>query len=199
MSKLRVLVGCEESGVVRRAFLGHEHEAFSCDLLPARDDSGWHIQADIFDAIKSQPWELIILHPPCQYIAVSGNRWYAGTKQRSQAQEWTQKLWNAAIDTGAMVCLENTVGLKLWQQDSITGAMNLYKPQWIQPWQFGHPTTKKSGLWLHGLPDLEPTDIVTPNSHKVWKMGPSPTRSRDRATTYLGIADAMAEQWGRYD
>jgi len=188
---MRVLVACEESGVVRRAFRGRGHDAWSCDLLPARDGDPHHLQGDIFDSIRCDgPWELIIQHPPCQHIAVSGNRWHAGTWQRRQATEWTIDLWNAAVDhsrSGGRVCLENPVGLK------IPGV----KPQWIQPWQFGHPTTKKTGLWLHNLPPLEPTDIVQPTEHRVWKMSPGPDRARDRATTYLGIADAMATQWGK--
>ena len=182
---MRVLIGCEESGVVRRAFKGRGHDVWSCDLLPARDGSPHHYQQDI-GSVLNRHWDLIILHPPCQYIAVSGNRWYAGTKEREQATKWTRKLFFNACDTGAMVCLENPVGLK------ISGV----KPQWIQPYEYGHPETKKTGLWLHNLPPLEPTDIVEPTRERVWRMPPGPNRSRDRATTYLGIADAMAAQWG---
>jgi len=134
----------------------------------------------------TEPYDLIILHPPCQYICVSGNRWYAGTPERQWATGWTVGLWIKATSVCDRVCMENPVGLK------IPGV----KPQWIQPWQFGHPETKKTGLWLHGLPELVPTDIVVPNRNRVHRMPPSPNRSRDRGTTYLGIADAFASQWG---
>lgn len=182
---VRVLIGCEESGVVRRAFRGRGHESVSCDLLPARDGDSNHLQIDVFEVIRSG-WDMVILHPPCTHIAVSGNRWYAGTKARQDSQEWTQRLWDFACQNADRVCLENPVGLKIHN----------VKPQWVQPWQFGHPETKKTGLWLHNLPPLEPTDVVEPNRERVWRMPPGPNRARDRATTYLGIADAMADQWG---
>jgi hypothetical protein len=187
--RVRVLIGCEESGVVRRAFRGYGHQAWSCDLLPARDGSNWHWKENIMDELApyiDRNYDLIILHPPCQYICVSGNRWYAGSDERDKALCWTEKLWNIARDVCPRVCLENPVGLTLLPD----------KPQWIQPWQYGHPTTKKTGLWLHGLPPLEPIDIVQPTENRVHRMPPGPNRSRDRATTYLGIAEAMASQWG---
>jgi hypothetical protein len=184
--RLRVLIGCEESGVVRRAFRGYGHDATSCDVLPARDKGLDHYEGDVLHLLGDSHWDLIILHPPCQYIAVSGNRWHAGSDERDKALCWTEKLWNIARDVCPRVCLENPVGLTLLPD----------KPQWIQPWQYGHPTTKKTGLWLHGLPPLVPSDIVTPNSNVVHRMPPGPNRSRDRATTYLGIAEAMASQWG---
>jgi len=181
---MRVLIGCEESGVVRRAFTAAGHDAWSCDLLPARD-GGEHLQMDVLSAVTAHRWDLIILHPPCTLIAVSGNRWYAGTAEREQAQRWTYRLWLCARAMAPRVCLENPVGLKLPD----------YKPQWIQPWQFGHPETKKTGLWLHNLPPLKPTNIVEPTQQRVWRMPPGPNRQRDRSETYAGIAQAMAEQW----
>jgi hypothetical protein len=191
---LRVLIGCEESGVVRRAFRGRGHDATSVDLLPARDNPDYgHIQGDIMAALALE-WDLVILHPPCQYIAVSGNKWHAGTDARKQAIDWTIKLWEQAKLCAPMVALENPVGLK------IPGV----KPQWVQPWQFGHPETKKTGLWLHGLPPLVPTDNkkavvdLLPDNVKMrlHYLPPSPDRAKIRSTTYLGIADAMAAQWG---
>ena len=183
---MRVLVGCEESGVVRRAFNGRGHYAVSCDLVNSRDNSDRHLQMDVLKAIKCYSWDLIILHPPCTHIAVSGNRWYAGTQLRESAIEWTVALWERAKRNAQRVCLENPVGLK------IPGIA----PQWVQPWQFGHPETKKTGLWLHNLPPLEPTDTVEPTKARIWRMPPGPNRARDRSTTFLGIADAMAAQWG---
>jgi hypothetical protein len=190
---MMVLVGCEESGVVRRAFKGRGHFAMSNDLVSARDCDDFHFVADVFDAIATTQWDLIILHPPCTYIAVSGNAWHAGTLRRREAIEWTVKLWEAATAACDKVCLENPVGLKL-------PGVN---PQWIQPWQFGHPESKKTGLWLHGLQPLQETDNVKavydalPDKLRMRKhyMSPGPNRARDRSTTYLGIADAMAEQW----
>ena len=124
---MRVLIGCEESGVVRRAFRGRGHRAKSIDLLPARDKSPHHFQSEIMEFIThSAGYDLIILHPPCTYIAVSGNRWYAGTQERDNAIDWTIRLWDTACATGARVCLENPVGLKIPD----------VKPQWIQPYQF---------------------------------------------------------------
>ncbi len=193
---MRVLIGCEESGVVRRAFRGRGHDAYSCDLLPARDGDRHHFQVDVTDPIMHGEWDLVILHPPCQYIAVSGNRWHAGTKERREAQNWTQQLWTLARGKVKRVALENPVGLRLTNWGMFENDWEQVKPQWVQPWQFGHPTTKKTGLWLHNLPKLEPTDIVRPNENRVWKMPPSATRARDRSTTCLGVADAMAAQWG---
>jgi hypothetical protein len=185
LSSLKVLIGREESGVVRRAFRAAGHNAWSCDLLPARD-GGEHFQMDVIGAITHIRWDLIILHPPCQYIAVSGNRWHAGTPNRANAKLWTYKLWLIARGHADRVCLENPVGLQLPD----------YKPQWIQPWQFGHPETKKTGLWLHNLPPLVPTNIVEPTQQRIWRMPPGPNRQRDRSETFSGIAEAMANQWG---
>ena len=182
---MRVLIGCEESGVVRRAFRAAGHDAWSCDLLPARD-GGEHLQMDVMEAVSNDWWELIVLHPPCTHIAVSGNRWYAGTEERRKAVEWTEALWLRARALCLRVALENPVGLKL----------DGFKPQWVQPWQFGHPETKKTGLWLRNLPPLMPTNIVEPTEQRIWRMAPGPNRQRDRSETYTGIAQAMVEQWG---
>jgi hypothetical protein len=186
---MKVLVACEYSGRVRDAFLERGHDAYSCDLLPA-DDGGQerHYQQDCNEVI-SQGWDIIIMHPPCTALAVSGNRWY-GTgmpkhSDRLESIEWTLSLWQHAIANADRVCMENPVGV-----------LPLKPTQYIQPWQFGHGETKKTGLWLHNLPPLVPTNVVDGREQRIWKMGPSPDRWKERSKTYEGIASAMAEQWG---
>ena len=186
---MRVLVACECSGRVRRAFLGRGHVAFSNDIKPADDGDFRHIQGDCKDAIKSARWDLIIIHPDCTALAVSGNRWYGTgmpySHERDKAIEWTAEVWELCKQHSDRVCLENPVGV-----------LPMPATQYIQPWEFGHGETKKTGLWLHNLPELQPTDIVPGRENRIWKMGPSEDRKAKRSITYLGIADAMAEQWG---
>lgn len=192
---MKVLVGCEESGVVSAAFRARGHDAYSCDVLPTRGDPTHHYTMDIMTLMESalpNTWDIIILHPPCTYLAVPGNRWYgkgtAGHPKRLQAIEWTTRLWRLAISRARIgVALENPVSV-LFTTLGVT--------QYIQPWQFGHGEVKKTGLLLDRLPALEPTCIVDGREQRVWRMGPSETRSRDRSVTYHGIADAMADQWG---
>ena len=140
-------------------------------------------------------WDLIILHPPCQHMCVSGNRWYANSAERTEATNWTMTLWESAISKADFVCLENPPGF------SIPGA----DKQTIQPHQFGHPETKMTNLWLHNLPPLEPTTpwmveaieyIPAKLKNRVHYTSPGPNRSRNRSETYRLIADQMAEQWG---
>ena len=184
---MRVLVGCEYSGTVRDAFIAQGHNAWSCDLLES-ESPGPHFQADIFEAIGcSNSWDLIILHPPCTHMAVCGNRYWSGTKEREAAIAWTRKLWQAAVQNADRVALENPVSVlsSQWQKPT----------QYIQPWQFGHGETKKTGLWLHNLPPLEPTNIVEGREQRIWKMSPSPDRGKERSRFYPGIAAAMAQQW----
>ncbi len=185
---MRVLVACEYSGRVRDAFIAKGHDAVSCDLLPT-DVEGPHYQADCFEVIR-HGWDLIIMHPPCTALAVSGNRWYGKGmpkhEERHEAIDWTMRLWNLAMDCAPKVAMENPVGVLP------------FKPaQYIQPWQFGHGETKKTGLWLHNLPPLTPADIVEGREQRIWKMGPSPERAKMRSETYVGIANAMADQWGK--
>lgn len=188
---MRVLIGCEESGEVRDAFRELGHDAWSCDLVKSRSCNNYHIQGDVKEAIRGAPWDLIILHPDCTKIACSGNRWYGkGTDKhwmRLEAIQWTIDLWDLAKSHAKYVALENPKGVL---------SRPMGKPQYIHPWQFGHGETKETGLWLHNLPELEPTNIVEGRENKVWKMAPSPTRKRDRSKTYTGIAKAMAIQWG---
>jgi hypothetical protein len=185
--QVKVLVACEFSGIVRDAFASRGHSAVSCDLLPT-ERLGPHIQGDCMDAIGQQPWDIIIMHPPCTALAVSGNRWYGvgmpRHDERLAAMEWTMGLWETACAASPRVCMENPVGV-----------LPVKPSQYVQPWQFGHGETKKTGLWLHGLPPLLPTNVVEGREGRVWKMAPSETRWMDRSRTYTGIAEAMAEQW----
>jgi hypothetical protein len=197
---MRILVGCEESGIVRDAFEALGHDAWSNDILPARN-GGQHLQIDVMDAILNHgPWDIIILHPPCTALAVSGNSTYGTNmpknKERHAAKDWTVTLWYNAINTAKVgVCLENPVGVL----HDVLG-----KPtQYVQPYMFGHTEQKKTGLWLHNLPKLVATDNVYEEMMKLPKnkrerlhyLPPSPDRAKLRSTTYSGIAAAMAAQW----
>lgn len=182
---MRVLVACEYSGRVRDAFRALGHEAISCDLLPT-DVPGPHYQGDVFDIINDS-WDLMIAHPPCTHLAVSGARHFAA-KQASgvqqEALEFVRKLLNAPIKH---IALENPVSIissKIRKPDQI-----------IQPWMFGHGETKATCLWLKNLPLLIPTNIVEGREARIHKMPPSADRWKKRSETYLGIAEAMAQQW----
>ena len=181
---MKVLIACEYSGTVRDAFIRAGHEAMSCDLLPT-DVTGPHYQGDVTD-ILNNGWDLMICHPPCTHLAVSGARWFK-EKQREQvlALEFVEFLLNAPVDR---ICLENPVSII---------SSRIRKPdQIIQPWQYGHGETKATCLWLKNLPLLQPTKVVEGREARVHKMTPGPNRWKERSKTYLGIAAAMAEQWG---
>lgn len=184
---MRVLVACEYSGRVRDAFIKLGHEAMSCDLLPS-DTQGPHYQGDVFDVI-GDGWDLMIAHPPCTHLAVSGARYFAAKQASGVQQEalaFVQRLLDAPI---AKIALENPISII---------SSRIRKPdQIIQPWQFGHGETKATCLWLKGLPLLTPTNIVEGREAKVHFMPPSPDRWKLRSTTYQGIADAMATQWSK--
>ena len=195
---MRVLIGCECSGIVRDAFRAQGHDAWSCDLKPCEGDGEYHIQGDIMSVIGDytfRTWDLIGLHPDCTKMAVSGNRWYGhgtdGYEDRLDAIGWTLSLWRAAQGWSPRVYLENPVSVVLPELRRHGATV-----QYIQPWQYGHGETKQTGIALHGLPPLEPTDIVEGREQRVWKMPPSETRKADRSRTYPGIAAAMAAQWG---
>ncbi len=181
---LKVLVGCEFSGVVRRAFRALGHDAWSCDLLPAEDDSQHHIKGDVRDLLGLR-WDMAIFHPPCTHLAVSGARWFAEKRQeQAEALEFVKTLLEAPIPC---IALENPVSIissKIRKPDQI-----------IQPWQFGHGETKATCLWLKNLPKLVPTDIVEGREARVHKMPPSLDRWKERSRTFPGIADAFAFQW----
>lgn len=195
------LIGCEESQVVCKAFRDRGHEAYSCDIQPTRGNPWWHLYGDIMEAIPKRRWDIIILHPDCTAMAVSGNGTYGlnpdGSPkprhhERLAAIDWTLRLWELAKEYSDSVVLENPNSV-IFPYLRKAGAV----VQYIQPYQFGHGETKKTGLALHGVSPLVPTDEVDGREQRVWKMPPSPTRKRDRSETYQGIADAMAEQWGR--
>jgi hypothetical protein len=181
---MRVLVACEYSGTVRDAFRARGHDAMSCDLLPT-ERPGPHYQGDVFDIIKDG-WDLMIAHPPCTHLAVSGARWW-----KDKLNEQAEALWFVAQLMGApipRIAIENPVS-------KISTAIR--KPdQIVQPWQFGHGETKATCLWLKGLPKLVPTNVVDGREARIHKMSPSPDRWKERSRTYQGIADAMASQWG---
>lgn len=181
---MKVLVACEYSGTVRDAFAKKGHEALSCDLL-ATDKPGKHYQGDVFDVINDG-WDLMIAHPPCTHLAVSGARWFKDKViEQAEALDFVRKLMNADIDR---ICIENPVSII---------SSRIRKPdQTIQPWQFGHGETKRTCLWLKGLPKLAPTNIVDGRDQRIWKLPPSPNRWKVRSVTFQGIADAMANQWG---
>lgn len=182
---MRVLVACEFSGTVRRAFRALGHDAWSCDLLPAEDGSEYHRQQNVL-TLLGEGWDLMVAHPPCTHLAVSGARWFKEKAlEQLMALEFVQRLLDAPI---ARIALENPVSVI---------STRIRKPdQVIQPWQFGHGETKATCLWLKNLPKLVPTNIVEGREGKVWKMGPSPDRWKERSRTYEGIAQAMAAQWG---
>lgn len=180
-------MACEFSGVVRDKFLQRDHFAMSCDLLPSEGDPwGLHYQGDVLDVLDDG-WDLMIAHPPCTYLAVSGARWWKDRQDEQQAAlKFVQQLMDAPIPR---ICIENPVG-------RISTAIRP-ADQYIQPWQFGHGETKKTGLWLKNLPHLEPTNIVDGREGRVHRMSPGPQRWKLRSITYSGIAAAMADQWGR--
>ena len=188
MSKpiLRVLVGCEYSGIVRDAFIEQGHDAISCDLLPT-ERPGAHYQGDIRDMLD-YPFDLAIFHPPCTHLAVSGARWFKDKlTEQAEALDFVRLLLSAPIPR---IALENPVSII---------SSRIRKPdQIIQPWQHGHGETKATCLWLKGLPKLQPSNVVEGREQRIWKMPPSADRWKERSRTFLGIAAAMASQWGGY-
>lgn len=182
---MRVLVACEFSGTVRDAFTALGHDAWSCDLLPT-EKPGNHIQGDVLGFLGGG-WDLMIAHPPCTHLAVSGARWFKDKQaEQAEALAFVQALLNAPI---ARIALENPISII---------SSRIRKPdQIIHPWQFGHGETKATCLWLKGLQPLEPTNIVEGREAKVHRMPPGPDRWKERSRTYQGIADAMAAQWGK--
>ncbi len=183
---MRVLIACEFSGIVRDAFIAKGHDAISCDLLPS-ERPGPHYQGDVFDIINDG-FNLMIAHPPCTHLAVSGARHFAekiksGVQQ--EALEFVRLLMDSAIPK---ICIENPVSII---------STRIRKPdQIIHPWQFGYGETKKTCLWLKNLPLIIPTKIVDGRESRIHKMPPSADRWKNRSRTYQGIANAMAAQWG---
>lgn len=196
---MKILVACEYSGTVRDAFIKVGHEAMSCDLLPT-DSSGPHYQGDVFDIINDG-WDMMVAHPPCTYLSVSGMHWTTRGLRDPQLTEdalnFVRLLMAAPIER---IAIENPISVI---------SSRIRKPdQIITPYQFGHDASKKTCLWLKGLPLLRPTQLVEPrivNGKPRWgnqtdsgqnKLPPSADRWKIRSETYTGIADAMADQWG---
>jgi hypothetical protein len=205
---MRVLVACEYSGIVRDAFIAKGHEAMSCDILPTdrpnwtydpltdirthHPERGQHYKGDVLDIIYDG-WDLMIAHPPCTYLTNSGVRWLHTQPGRWDQLRLAGEFFNRLLDAPIpRICIENPIPHKYAIE-----CMNGRKyTQIIQPWQFGHGETKATCLWLKGLPKLQPTDIVDGREQRIWKLPPSEDRWKIRSTTYQGIADAMADQWG---
>ena len=185
---MRVLIACEYSGRVRDAFIAQGHEAMSCDLLPT-DLPGPHYQGDVFEVID-YPWDLMIAHPPCTDLSVSGARHFEAKRLDGRQQASVSFFMRLAKSDIPMIAIENPVCImsSLWRKPD----------QIIQPWQFGHGETKATCLWLKGLPLLEPTSVVDGRDDRIHKLPPSPDRWKLRSETYQGIADAMAQQWGGF-
>ncbi len=186
---MKVLIACEFSGIVREAFKAKGHDAWSCDLL-STEIPGQHIQNDVL-ATLNDGWDLMIAHPPCTHLAVSGARWF----KEKQKEQWDAIKFFMAFAEFAdrnlkvtKVCIENPV--------SIMSTIYRKPDQIIQPWQFGHGETKATCLWLSGLTLLKPTEIVSGREARIHKMAPSKDRWKERSRTFQGIANAMAEQWG---
>lgn len=201
MKKLRILVGCEESQAVTIELRKLGHEAYSCDLDACSGGyPEWHLQMDVFDAIKSRKWDAGIFFPTCTYLTISANKWYKDQPKRKSgtlvgqerrdarinAIDFFMKLYNSL----SIVAIENPIGVM---------STEFRKPdQVLQPWMFGHGETKATCLWLKGLPKLNPTNIVNGRDQKIHLLPPSKDRSRLRSKTFPGIARAMAEQWTAY-
>jgi len=185
---MKILIACEFSGVVWKAFTDLGHDVLGCDLLSSELSTN-HYQGDVLD-ILTEKWDMMIGHPDCTYMCNSGVRWYhtePGRKEKTQlASDFFYKLWNADIPK---ICLENPIPHKY---------ANLPKySQKIQPWMFGHGETKATCLWLKNLSPLRPTNIVDGRLQKIHLMGPSKNRSKERSRSYVGIGEAMANQWGK--
>ena len=183
-----ILVACEMSGEVRRAFREQGHNAWSCDILPAMDGSVYHYQRPV-EELLHLPWDMIVAFPPCDHLAVSGARWFKEKQADGRQQAAIDFFMLFADHPCPRICIENPVCIMStrWRKPDQT----------IQPWQFGHGEVKRTCLWLKGLPPLEPTEIVEGREARVWKMGPSEDRKIKRSLTYPGVAQAMADQWGR--
>ena len=186
---MKVLIACEYSGVVRDAFLRGGHEAMSCDILET-ESHGPHYKGNLFDVID-YPWDLMIAHPPCTHLSVSGSRHFAEKKMDGRQQ--------AAASFFMRIVRRSAHIPKIAIENPVCIMSSLYrKPdQIIQPWQYGHGETKATCLWLKGLPLLLPTNVVEGREARIHHMPPSADRWKERSRTFQGIADAMADQWGK--
>lgn len=211
MTPMRVLIGCETSGVMRRAFAAHGHDVWSCDLLPAEDGSNHHIRGDVRDHL-ADGWDLLVVaHPPCTRLCNSGVRWLSVPPPGKTLDQMQAELrdgaalfaacWQAPVDR---VAVENPV---MHKHAKALLPADLPKPQIVQPWWFGEPYFKATGFYLRGLPQLVPTDRLTPpkagtDDHKRWsavhRASPGPDRWKFRSRTFAGVASACASQWGGF-
>lgn len=181
---MRVLVACEFSGIVRDAFIERGHEAMSCDLLPS-ERAGPHYQGDVRD-LDLSGYDLLVAHPPCTYLAVSGARWFSQRQaEQQEALDFVRYLLDAPVPRIAVENPKSIISSRIRRPD-----------QCIQPWQYGHGETKLICLWTKNLPLLRPTHVVEGRTPRVYMMGESKARARERSRFYEGIARAMAEQWG---
>ena len=181
---MRVLVACEYSGRVRDAFAALGHDAMSCDLLET-EVPGNHYQGDVRDVLDGG-WDLMVAHPPCTHLAVSGARWFKDKRREQvEALDFVRLLMDASIPAIAIENPVSVISSKIRKPDQV-----------VQPWQFGHGEVKATCLWLKGLPRLVPTNVVEGREAVVHRMPPSPDRWKARSRTYQGIAQAMAVQWG---
>lgn len=202
---MKVLIACEESGTLRDRFLAAGHDCWSVDLKPGRGvRQDRHRVGDALALAYGEPWDLMICHPPCTYLCVSGLHWNHRRPERAKltagALEFALRLFNAPI---ARVCLENPVGC-------LSSHPDMPRPQWVQPYEFGDDASKRTGLWLRGLPPLVKNPALRIAGRMVdgrerWanqtdsgqnRLGPSPERAALRSLTYPGIARAMVAQWG---
>ena len=193
---MKVLVACEYSGVVREAFAKKGHDSWSCDLLPTDQPSDKHIQGDVLEVIN-RGWDLIIAHPPCTHLSLSGAKYWAEKRadgRQQKAIKFVEDIWDA--ENCPRICIENPVGALT--KHSKLGKASVY----IQPYEFGHAEQKRTGLWLKGLPKLKGTKFIDVKGlpkkerHRLHWLPPSKDRWKIRSTTFQGIADAMADQWG---
>jgi len=181
---MKVLIGCEFSGIVRGSFLLKGHDVLSCDLLPT-EKTGSHYQGDIRDCFNEK-WDLFVCFPPCTHICVSGARWFKDKQvEQKEAISFFMEMINAPVER---IAIENPIG--------IMSTIYRKPDQIIQPWQYGHGETKATCLWLKNLPKLKPSNIVGGREARVHLMPPSTNRGLERSRTYSGIAHAMADQWG---
>lgn len=197
---MKILIACEESQTVCKAFRALGHEAYSCDLQPCSGGHPeWHLQMDVFAAIALKQWDMLICFPDCTYLTISANKWYKDQPQRKSGalvgaarREARQKaisfalaLYNSSIP---LVAMENPIG--------VLSSVFRKPDQVLQPWMFGHGETKATCLWLRGLPKLNATNIVNGREQRLHELTPSAERAKIRSKTFQGIANAMAEQWG---
>ena len=196
---MKILVACEESQIVTKAFRAKGHEAFSCDIIPCSGGHPeWHIQDDVLKHLNNG-WDMMIAHPPCTYLTISANKWYkdqpprkSGTlvgaarrEAREEAVEFFMQLMTADIER---IAVENPIGVM---------STRYRKPdQVIQPWQYGHGETKATCLWLKNLPVLQPTNVVDGREQRMHRLPNTPERAKLRSKTFPGIAEAFADQWG---